>query len=218
MPAAPHAAPSAVRRMIDEQIVARGVHDARTLDALAAVPREAFVPADLRKRAFDDAALPIGHGQTISQPYIVALMTAALNVCPTDRVLEIGTGSGYQTAVLAKLAAEVCSVERVKPLLDEAFERLAALGLRNVRLRHADGSVGWPERGPFDRILVAAAAPDVPHQLTDQLIEGGVVVIPTGNRDQQKLLTLTKRKGVLVPQVLCDCRFVPLVGQAGWAE
>ena len=202
--------------MIDQQIVARGIRDERVLEAIAATPREAFVPADLRPRAYDDGPLPIGHDQTISQPYIVALMTTSLDVQPTDRVLEIGTGSGYQTAVLARLAAEVCSVELVKPLLDDAFETLGSLGLRNIRLRHGDGSVGWAERGPFDRIIVTAAAPAVPQQLADQLVEGGVLVAPTGGRDLQKLQKMTKRNGVLVPTGLCECRFVPLLGEAGW--
>lgn len=206
----------ATRLMIDEQIVGRGVCDARVLDAIAATPRQEFVPADIRSRAFDDCALPIGHGQTISQPYIVALMTEALDVRSEHRVLEIGTGSGYQAAVLAKLAAEVFTVERIKPLLDEAFETLGRLGLKNVRLKHADGSLGWPERGPFDRIIVTAAAPDVPAKLVDQLKEGGIIVLPTGTRDRQQLTKLTNRNGKLTPTALCDCRFVPLVGEAGW--
>lgn len=204
------------RLMIDEQLVGRGIRDARVLDAIAAVPRNAFVPADIRSRAFDDCALPIGYGQTISQPYIVALMTEALHVRPNDHVLEIGTGSGYQAAVLSKLVAQVFTIERVKPLLDGAFETFGKLNLKNIHLKHADGSVGWADRGPFDRIVVTAAAPDVPAKLIDQLKEGGIMVLPTGTRDRQQLMKFTKQKGVLTPTALCDCRFVPLLGEAGW--
>ena len=204
------------RLMIDEQLVGRGIRDERVLAAIAATPRNVFVPADIRSRSFDDCALPIGYGQTISQPYIVALMTEALGAQPNHLVLEVGTGSGYQAAVLSKLVAEVFTIERVKPLLDGAFETFGKLSLKNIYLKHADGSIGWADRAPFDRILVTAAAPQVPALLLEQLKEGGIIVLPTGTRDRQQLMKFVKHRSALVPTALCDCRFVPLLGEAGW--
>ena len=204
------------QRMVDEQIVARGIHDPRVIDAMNWLPRERFMPADVSIHAYDDAAIPIGHGQTISQPYIVALMTEALDVHPENTVLEIGTGSGYQTAILSRLTREVFSIERVKPLLDETFERLASLHIRNVRLKFGDGSLGWPERGPFDRIIIAAGSPDVAEPLLSQLAIGGVLVAPLGSRDSQDLVKITKHADRIERVKLCGCRFVPLVGEGGW--
>jgi protein-L-isoaspartate(D-aspartate) O-methyltransferase len=204
-------------KMIREQIVARGVRDERVLEAMRWVPRERFFPDAMRDHAFDDAAAAIGCGQTISQPYIVALMTEALHLQPTHRVLEIGTGSGYQAAVLAKLAADVYTVERVKTLLDDAFERLGSLHVRNVHLRFGDGSLGWPERAPFDRILVTAATPRVARDVLLQLRDGGVCVAPVGDRDQQELVRFVKRSDVDIERhVICGVRFVPLLGEGGF--
>ena len=208
---------SPLERMIQQQVVERGIRDERLLAAMRAVPREVFFPEDARRHAFADRAAPIGHGQTISQPYIVALMTQRLDVQGGHRVLELGTGSGYQTAILAKLAAEVYSIERVKPLLDEAFERLMSLGVRNIHLRHADGTLGWPEASPFDRVLIAAGAPELPRRLLlDQLRDGGVAVLPVGPDDQQMLVQVRKTGDQLVTTEICPCRFVKLVGAEGW--
>src|SRR5437763_11838580 len=156
---------SPLEQMIREQLIDRGIHDGRVIDAMRTVPRERFFPASNKEEAYAGKAAPIGHGQTISEPYIVALMTQQLDVHSGQRVLEIGTGSGYQTAVLCRLAGEIYSVERVKPLLDEAFERLMDLGLRNVHFRFADGTLGWAQAAPFDRILIGAGGPDLPRPL-----------------------------------------------------
>ena len=205
--------------MIQKQVVDRGIRDERVLEALRAVPREAFFPPQAEENPFADGPAPIGHGQTISQPYMVALMTEALRVTPESRVLEVGTGSGYQTAILAKLAGEVWSVERIKPLLDAAFHRLLAMGLRNVHFRFGDGTRGWPEAAPFDRILIAAGAPDLPRQLLlSQLAEGGLAVLPVGPHDSQMLIRVTRRGDELETEDLCPCRFVKLIGEEGWDE
>ena len=205
--------------MIQQQVVERGLRDARVLDALRAVPRERFVPAELRDEAYADRPADIGHGQTISQPYMVALMTHRLDLHGGERVLEVGTGSGYQTAVLARLAGEVFSVERVKPLLDAAWERLMSLGVRTAHFRHGDGTVGWPEAAPFDRVLIAAGAPVLPEQLLrEQLADGGVAVLPVGPADQQMLVEVRRRGRQLVTTDVCPCRFVKLIGAAGWEE
>lgn len=203
--------------MVEHQLAARGIRDARVLEAMGWIPRERFMPADTAEHAYDDAAAPIGYGQTISQPYIVALMSEALEVKGTHRVLEVGTGSGYQAAVLAHLAKEVYTVERVKPLLDQAFEHIMSLHLRNVRFKFADGSVGWPEEAPFDRIMVTAGAPDVPPELIAQLAEDGQLVVPIGSREDQQLVKLIRRPHGHIERVnLGACRFVPLIGQRGW--
>jgi protein-L-isoaspartate(D-aspartate) O-methyltransferase len=208
---------SSLDRMIQQQVIDRGIDEPRVIEALRRVPRDRFFPADGRDGAFADRAAPIGHGQTISQPYMVALMTERLDVQAHDRVLEIGTGSGYQTAILAHLAGEVYTVERVKPLLDEAWERLMELNLRNVHFRHGDGTAGWPDAAPFDRILIAAGAPRLPEGLLmSQLAEGGLAVLPVGP-DEAQMLTLVHRRGTrLETQDICPCRFVPLIGQEGW--
>jgi protein-L-isoaspartate(D-aspartate) O-methyltransferase len=205
--------------MVEQQIVARGITEPRVLDALRAVPRHRFVPANQRDSAYADRPLPIGHGQTISQPYMVALMTHRLDVQPDHRVLEIGTGSGYQTAILGKLAGEVFTIERVKPLLDDAWERLMQLNIRNVRFRFGDGTEGWPDAAPFDRILIAAGAPTLPRALLGtQLRDGGIAVLPVGPQNEQMLVTVTRRGSELIEQQLTPVRFVKLIGREGWSE
>ncbi len=206
------------RRMVASQIAARGVRDRRTLAAMAAVPRHCFVPPALAAAAYDDAPLPVGAGQTISQPYMVALMTAALTPRRTDRVLEIGTGSGYQTAILAHLTRHVFTIERLAELSDGAQRRLDGLGYDNVTYRIGDGTVGWPEEAPFDAIVVTAAAPAIPAPLAAQLASGGRIAVPVGDLAIQELIV-----GVLDARGLrCRdagaCRFVPLIGQHSFPE
>jgi len=205
--------------MVRQQIIARGISDARVIQAMRAVPREQFFPPNLAEAAYGDHAAPIGHGQTISQPYIVALMSQALQVQPQHEVLEIGTGSGYQAAILSLLAREVFTVERVKPLLDEAFDRLIELDYRNVNYRLGDGTEGWPGHEPFDRILIAAAAPKIPEGLFKaQLLDGGIAVLPVGADNDQTLLQVTRKGEELIARALCPVRFVKLVGSEGWSE
>jgi protein-L-isoaspartate(D-aspartate) O-methyltransferase len=204
--------------MIRRQLQDRGIFDPRVLDAMQKVAREHFVPTESYKEAYSDQALRIGCGQTISQPYIVALMTEALELLGHETVLEIGTGSGYQTAVLAELAAEVLSLERMEPLVEKSRKTLAAMGYRNVTIRLGDGTLGWPERSPFSRIIATAMAEQCPPSLFDQLAEDGILVIPLGNRDSQILYAIRKQHGQAKSTALCGCRFVPLVGEQGWAE
>ena len=196
--------------MVAEQIRARGVRDERVLAALERVPRESFIPADLRHEAHRDYPVPIGHGQTISQPYIVGYMTEALNLEPHHRVLEIGTGCGYQTAVLAELAAEVYSIELIPELADRARETVGGMGYSNITIRTGDGYQGWPDRAPFDRIIGAAAAPAVPAALIDQLTAGGLLVMPVGVASQ--VLQVVKKRGDSVETLnTLPVRFVPMV-------
>jgi protein-L-isoaspartate(D-aspartate) O-methyltransferase len=200
-------------RMVAEQVEARGIDDARVLRALRAVPRSAFVPAGARAHAHDDSPLPIGHGQTISQPYIVGLMTQLLDVRPEQRVLEIGTGSGYQAAVLAELVREVYSIEIVPELAARARLALTRQGYRNVHVKLGDGAHGWKEYAPFDRIIVTAAGSRVPPNLVDQLVEGGVLVMPIGEENaKQTLVKGVKRDGKLHARPITEVRFVPLTG------
>jgi len=195
----------------------RGIADDRVLAAIAAVPRELFVPEDLRLRAYDDRALPIGHGQTISQPFMVATICAALELDADARVLDVGTGSGYQAAVLAEIAADVVTIERVPELAERARETLARAGYERVEVRVGDGTLGVPERAPFDGIAVAAAAPAVPDTLYEQLSVGGRVVLPVGSlRDQWLEVVERRADGPKVARSV-PCRFVPLVGAAGFA-
>jgi protein-L-isoaspartate(D-aspartate) O-methyltransferase len=189
-----------------------GVTDARVLGAIERVPREVFVPAAFKDQAYENVALPIGHGQTISQPLVVALMTEALEVGERDKVLEIGTGSGYQAAVLARLCRRVFTIERHRVLLKEAEQRFAELKIHNVTTRFGDGTKGWPEQAPFDRILVTAAAPDLLKKLLDQLAPDGILVAPVGEeRRDQQLLRVRRKDGETVAEELGGVRFVPLV-------
>jgi protein-L-isoaspartate(D-aspartate) O-methyltransferase len=207
---------AANERMIRSQIVARGVTDERVLDAFRQTPREIFVPANLRSAAYDDTPLPLARGQTISQPYIVAAMTEALRLRGDEKVLEIGTGSGYQTALLSLLASMVFSVERVPVLAHSARAALANAGIRNVTVLVGDGTLGWRPFAPYDAILVSAASPEVPAPLVDQLAPGGRMVIPLGDRSSQ-VLTLVERNGEGVrSSTIADVRFVPLVGEFGF--
>jgi len=198
------------------ELRALGIRDERVLSAMARVPRHLFVPPELVPYAYEDRPLPIGAGQTISQPYIVALSTQALELSLQDRVLEIGTGSGYQAAVLAELAGEVYTVERLPELSQAARERLERLGYRNLHFRVGDGTKGWPDEAPFDAILVTAAAPKVPQSLVEQLAEGGRLVIPIGGRESQDLWLMRRRTRRLEKVYLCPCTFVPLIGEEGW--
>ena len=211
-PGEPEVTRRARARMLERQIAARGVRDPRVLAAMAAVPRHLFVPERLRDEAYADHPLPIGHDVTISQPYIVALMTELAQVDPGDRALDVGTGSGYQAAVLAALGARVSSVEIIEPLATKARERLAKLGY-DVEVRHGDGWAGWPERAPFDVIIVAAAPREVPPALVEQLAEGGRLVIPVGGAEQE-LQVLTRRGGSISRRTEIPVRFVPMTGKA----
>jgi protein-L-isoaspartate(D-aspartate) O-methyltransferase len=204
-------------RMVREQIRARGIDDPRVLGAMERVPRERFVPSELRPHAYTDRALSIGSGQTISQPYMVAAMTYALQVEPHHHVLEIGTGSGYQAAVLGELVAEVYTVERVPELVRRACAILSELGYDNVHVREGDGSTGWPEHAPFQRILVAAGAPRTPPALLTQLdADDGRLVAPVGARDLQELILVRRFGNSWTTDRLMDVRFVPLLGEEGW--
>jgi protein-L-isoaspartate(D-aspartate) O-methyltransferase len=202
--------------MVARQIRARGIISERVLGAMASVARHEFVPIEARASAYSDEALPIGGGQTISQPFMVAIMTNALRLSATERVLEIGGGSGYQAAVLSLLAREVVVVELQPALASASRERLARLGYANVRVEEGDGSLGWLAGAPYDAILVSAAAPAVPPPLLEQLAEGGRLVIPVGGSDRQDLLRIVKRADGLAQESLCACRFVPLLGRHGW--
>jgi protein-L-isoaspartate(D-aspartate) O-methyltransferase len=205
--------------MVASQLAPRGIRDPRVLAALAWVPREWFLPPHLADEAYDDAPLPIGSGQTISQPYIVALMTAVLAPRRGDRVLEIGTGSGYQTAVLAHLGARVYTIERLPDLLVEAEERFRRLGLSGIETRLGDGAGGWPERAPFQGILVTAAAPAVPPPLTEQLAPSGRLVIPIGDLASQELVILERApSGNLTERRVGGVRFVPLISRLAFTE
>ena len=201
-------------RMVADQIRARGVRDPRVLSAVTRVPRELFLPEAKRDEAYEDRPVPIGFGQTISQPYIVAYMTEALKVEPSHRVLEIGTGCGYQTAVLAELALEVYSIELIDVLAERARRRLDGLGYTNVQVRAGDGHAGWPEQAPFDRILAAAAPAEVPPALIEQLVDGGILVIPVGTGDQE-LRVLQKHGGRIELLSTLPVRFVPMIKREG---
>jgi protein-L-isoaspartate(D-aspartate) O-methyltransferase len=203
---------------IADQLVARGIRDARVLDAMRRVPRHAFVQDDALWLAYADRALPIGDGQTISQPYMVAVMTEALRLQGHERVLDVGTGSGYQAAILAELARDVITIERRPELADAARERLVRLGYRNVRVIVGDGSVGREEDAPFDGILVAAASPRVPESLKHQLADGGRLVIPVGSAEEQRLTIVSREGERCLESIREGCVFVPLVGAEGWPE
>lgn len=207
-------------RMVEEQIARRGVRDGRVLSALRRVPREAFVDEGFEEFAYEDSPLPIGSGQTISQPFIVARMAEAAEIKASDRVLEVGTGFGYAAAVLAELAAEVFTIERYRELAEQARKRLHASGYRNVSVKVGDGSKGWPEKAPFDAIVVAAGGPSVPLSLQRQLEIGGRLVIPVGDRrESQRLLRITRIGADTFDQEdLGGVMFVPLIGEEGWVD
>jgi protein-L-isoaspartate(D-aspartate) O-methyltransferase len=206
------------QRMVKNQLLSRGIKDSRVLQAMGKVPRDRFVEEALLGEAYNDHPLPIGHNQTISQPYIVALMTEALELTGDENVLEIGTGSGYQAAVLAELARRVCTVERVKPLLNKARRVLQELGYQNILFKAFDGTLGWEQYAPYEAIVVTAGAPKIPTPLLEQLAEGGRLVIPVGNHFSQDLIRVTRRKRGNLEENLGGCRFVKLVGLHGWKD
>jgi len=205
-------------RMVQEQLRGRDIVDERTLAAMAEVPRHCFVDDALHGRAYGDHPLPIDAGQTISQPYIVALMTQALQLQGTEKVLEIGTGSGYQAAVLSRLCSQVYTVERINALLYGARKIFDKLRYYNIRAKLADGTMGWPENGPYDGIIVTAGGPAIPQPLIDQLTDDGRLIMPVGDRNVQDLLLLVKKEGEVTVSCLSSVRFVNLVGEHGWSE
>ena len=204
--------------MVASQLRSRGIRDQRVLEAMARVPRHEFVADEYREQAYEDHPIPIAEGQTVSQPYIVAVTLDALSLQPSFRVLEIGTGSGYQTALLAELCREVYSVERHAPLARDAEATLARLGYNNVKVMVGDGSHGLPDMAPFDAIVVSAAAPQIPTPLFEQLREGACMVIPVGPPQAQELQLVSKQDGRPVAQTLDGCRFVPLIGGQGYSS
>lgn len=204
--------------MVKSQLIPRGIRDERVLTAMKKVPRHIFVDVHIQHRAYDDMALSIGEGQTISQPYMVALMTEILELKGNERVLEVGTGSGYQAAILAELSKEVYTVERVLSLAEKAADRFHSLGYSNIHIKVADGTLGWPDEAPFDRIIITAGAPKIPDPLIEQVSEGGIIVAPVGDRFSQQLLKVKKYQGRLVETYHIPCVFVPLIGEHGWKE
>ena len=205
-------------KMVDNQIVKRGIKDERVLDAMRKIPRHLFVPIDQRNNAYEDCPLSIGEGQTISQPYMVACMTEALRLQGNEKVLELGTGSGYQTAILAELAESVYTIERIIVLSERARRALKDLNYQNIHFKVGDGTYGWPEEKPFDRIIVTAGAPDISQVLIDQLKENGILVVPVGSRYSQTLYRVIKRKDKVEKENITLCVFVPLIGDHGWKE
>ncbi len=204
--------------MVETQLVRRGLTDEAVLEAMREVPRHLFVAPGMESRAYGDHALPIGEGQTISQPFMVALMTQALKLTGSERVLEIGTGSGYQTAVLSKLAEQVFSIERVESLTARARTILEDLGASNVAIRIGDGTIGWKEFEPYDRIIVTAGAPEVPPSLEEQLGDPGIMAVPVGSQGLQQLRIVVKNQGKVSVRDAGGCVFVPLVGREGWSK
>lgn len=205
------------RRMVETQIIGRGIKDRRVIDTMLKVPRNIFVEEAMAAQAYSDSALPIGEKQTISQPYMVALMSEMLQLTGREKVLELGTGSGYQTAILAELADRVYTIERIRPLALRARKALDRLHYLNVNLKIGDGTDGWPEEAPFDGIIVTAGAPEVPVHLVEQLALGGRLVIPVGNEIDQTLVRITKgQDGIVTREESVPCRFVKLIGKYGW--
>jgi protein-L-isoaspartate(D-aspartate) O-methyltransferase len=204
------------KRMVEEQLIARGIKNERLLAAFLKVERHRFICEDLRPNAYSDFPVPIGEGQTISQPYIVALMTECLDLSGSEKVLEIGTGSGYQTAILAELAGEVYTIERFENLAAQAKVLFKELGYNNIKLKLGDGTLGWPEEAPFERIIITAASPRVPLPLTEQLKDGGKMVLPLGESFSQVLTVIEKKNNQIEHKGVCGCVFVPLVGKYGW--
>ena len=206
------------RKMVEEQILGRGIKDLSVMEVLSRVPRHLFVNSSLQHRAYGDCPLPIGENQTISQPYIVALMTQALDLKGKERVLEIGTGSGYQTAILAELASQVFTIERVKPLVKKTKELLEGLKYKNIVFKTFDGTYGWRDQSPFDAILISAATPSIPKSLIEQLADKGRLVAPVGERESQDLIVLNKNGNKVMERKIGSCTFVPLIGKFAWSE
>ena len=204
--------------MVRTQLIPRGIKDIRVLDAMRRVPRHLFVGSQNEYSAYDDMALPIGMGQTISQPYMVAIMTELLELRGDEKVLEIGTGSGYQAAILAELSKEVYTIERIAALTESARERFHSLNYSNIHVKTDDGTLGWPEEAPFDRIIITAASPKIPDPLMEQLAMGGILIIPVGSRFSQLLLKIKKTKERLLEEYHTPCVFVPLIGEHGWGK
>jgi len=207
---------SAGERMVAEQLIPRGIKDLKVLMAMRRVPRDRFVEGEMTREAYADRPLPIGEGQTISQPYIVALMTEALELEGTEKTLEIGTGSGYQTAILAELSAQVYTVERISELQIRSRHILESLGYTNISFKTFDGTLGWEEKKPFNAIIVTAGAPRIPTPLLNQLAERGRMIIPIGDRFSQELIKLKKQNSQITSESLGGCRFVALLGEYGW--
>lgn len=206
------------RKMVEEQILGRGIKDLSVMEVLSRVPRHLFVNSSLQHRAYGDCPLPIGENQTISQPYIVALMTQVLELKGGERVLEIGTGSGYQTAILAELASHVFTIERVKPLVKKTKELLEGLKYKNIVFKTFDGTYGWRDQSPFDAILISAATPSIPKSLIEQLADKGRLVAPVGERESQDLIVLNKNGNKVMERKIGSCKFVPLIGKFAWSE
>ena len=206
------------RKMVEEQILGRGIKDLSVMEVLSRVPRHLFVNSSLQHRAYGDCPLPIGENQTISQPYIVALMTQVLDLKGGERVLEIGTGSGYQTAILAELASHVFTIERVKPLVKKTKELLEGLKYKNIVFKTFDGTYGWRDQSPFDAILISAATPSIPKSLIEQLADKGRLVAPVGERESQNLIVLNKTGNKVMERKIGSCKFVPLIGKFAWSE
>jgi len=204
--------------MVDEQLIPRGIKNPKVLDAFKKIERHKFIPEELRMSAYADFPVPIGEGQTISQPYIVALMTECLDLTGQEKVLEIGTGSGYQAAILAELAKEVYSIERFESLAKRAEAILNELVYVNIKIKVGDGTLGWEEVAPFDRIIITAASPRIPLPLTEQLKESGKLILPLGETFSQVLTVVEKKEGKLESIEVCGCVFVPLVGKYGWSK
>lgn len=205
-------------RMVRNQLISRGITSKGVLEAMGKIQRDRFIEEALVGEAYNDHPLPIGHKQTISQPYIVALMTEALELEGDEKVLEIGTGSGYQTAILAELSEKVYTIERVRNLMVKARNTLAELGYNNILFKAFDGTLGWAEHKPYDAIIVTAGAPKIPQPLLDQLADGGRLIIPVGNKFSQELIKVTNKQGTYIQKDLGGCRFVDLIGLHGWSE
>ncbi len=204
--------------MVKGQLIPRGIKDEHVIEAMLKVPRHLFLDEEIRDRAYADMALPIGYDQTMSQPYMVAIMTELLELKGDERILEIGTGSGYQAAILSKLAREVYTIERIEGLTKKAIERFQSLGYNNIHGMTSNGTLGWLEECPFDRIIITAAAPEFPSMLIEQLSEDGIAVAPVGDKFSQQLLKLRKKEGKTEEEYHVPCVFVPLIGEFGWKE
>jgi len=206
------------RKMVEEQLLERGIKDLALMEVMSRVPRHLFVDSSLQQRAYGDCPLPIGENQTISQPYIVASMTEALHLKGKERVLEIGTGSGYQTAILAEMASQVFTIERIRPIVQKTKVLLNSLKYENIVFKVFDGTYGWRDQSPFDAILISAATPNIPTALIEQLADKGRLVAPVGGRESQKLTVLSKVGSRLVSREKESCKFVPLIGKFAWPE